>query len=160
MTVQEKNKSQPDLINYFKELPFYNRYTEKPKIKCLKNIDLLSELPFYEELNVIKTDHAFKGYAMSYKVELVEKKDSLVQLEASKSSIKDLFNNLLDETKGFKYQITFKAELKKYKVSKIEFALVHFSSTTKTVINHKFDLERSFQEILYRIGNWINERSG
>ena len=103
MTVQEKNKSQPDLINYFKELPFYNRYTEKPKIKCLKNIDLLSELPFYEELNVIKTDHAFKGYAMSYKVELVEKKDSLVQLEASKSSIKDLFNNLLDETKGFKY---------------------------------------------------------
>ena len=30
-------------------------------IKCLKYIDLLSELPFYEELNVIKTDHAFKG---------------------------------------------------------------------------------------------------
>ena len=30
-------------------------------IKRLKYIDLLSELPFYEELNVIKTDHAFKG---------------------------------------------------------------------------------------------------
>ena len=30
-------------------------------IKPLKYIDLLSELPFYEELNVIKTDHAFKG---------------------------------------------------------------------------------------------------
>ena len=35
---------------------------------------------------------------MSYKVELVEKK----KLEASNSSIKDLFNDLLDETKGFK----------------------------------------------------------
>ena len=62
------------MTNCFKELPFYNKYIEKPKIKFLKNIDLLSELPFYEELNVIKTDHAFKGYVMSYKVELVEKK--------------------------------------------------------------------------------------
>ena len=38
----------------------------------MKNIDLHSELPFYQELNVIKTSCAFKGYAMSYKVELVE----------------------------------------------------------------------------------------
>ena len=74
MTVQEKIESYPNVGDYFKELPFYNKHIEKPKIKRLKNIDLLSELPFYEELNVIKTDHAFKGYAMSYKVELVEKK--------------------------------------------------------------------------------------
>ena len=67
---------------------------------------MLPELPFYEELNVIKADHAFKGYGMSYKVELAEKKDPLIQLEVSKSSIKDLFNDLWDETKGFKYQIT------------------------------------------------------
>ena len=40
---------------------------------------------------------------MSYKVELVEKKDPIEQLEASKSSIKDLFIDLLNETKGFKY---------------------------------------------------------
>ena len=72
MTVKEKVKSHPGAVGYFKELP--NKHIEKPKIKRLKNIDLLSELPFYEELNVIKTDHAFKGYAMSYKVELVEKK--------------------------------------------------------------------------------------
>ena len=54
-------------------------------------------------MNVIKTNHAFRGYAMSYKVEIVEKKDPLIQLEASKTSIKDLFKDLLDETKGFKY---------------------------------------------------------
>ena len=28
------------------------------------------------------------------------------------------------------------------------------------MINHKFDLRKSFQEILYRIDNWINESSG
>ena len=27
------------------------------------------------------------------------------------------------------------------------------------MINHKFSLENSFQEIFYRIDNWINERS-
>ena len=52
---------------------------------------------------------------MSYKVKIVEKKDPLIQLEASKTSIKDLFEDLLDETKGFKYQITLKVVLKKYK---------------------------------------------
>ena len=37
---------------------------------------------------------------MSYKIEIIEKKYSIVQLEASKSIIKDLFNELLNETKG------------------------------------------------------------
>ena len=31
---------------------------------------------------------------------------------------------------------------------------------TKTVINHKFRLENSFQEILYMIDVWINNGSG
>ena len=102
-------------VDYFKELPFYNVSIEKPKIKRLKNIDLLAEQPFYDQLNIIKTDQAFKGYARSYRVEIVEKKDLIVQLEASKSSIKDLLNDLLNETKGFKYQITVKVLLNKYK---------------------------------------------
>ena len=122
MTVQKKIKSHPDVMNYFKELPFYNTYLEQPKNKRFKNIDLLSELPFYEELNVVKTDHAFKGYAMSCKVELVKKKDQLFQLEVNKSSIKNLFNDLLEETKGFKYQITLKAKFKKYKDTEIEYS--------------------------------------
>ena len=141
MTALKKVKSHLDVVEYFKELPFYNKHIEKPKIKRLKNIDLLSELPFYEELNVIKTNHAFRGYAMSYKVELVEKK----KLEASNSSIKDLFNDLLDETKGFKYQITAKILFQKYKGTEIEFSPVYFNSKTKTVLNHKIDLDKSFQ---------------
>ena len=100
-------------VDYFKELPFFNASIEKPKIKHLKNVDLLAEQPFYENLSIIKTNQVFKRYAMSYKVEIVEKKDLIVQLEASKSSIKDLFSNLLNETKGFKYQITVNVLLNK-----------------------------------------------
>ena len=161
MTALKKVKSHLDVVEYFKELPFYNKYIKKPKIKRLKNIDLLSELPFYEELNVIKTNHAFRGYAMSYKVEIIEKKDPIKQLEASKSSIKDLFNDPFHERKGFKNQITLKVMLKKYKPNgEIEFTPVYFNSATKTLINHQFSLKNAFQEILYRIDNWINERSG
>ena len=52
---------------------------------------------------------------MSYKVELIEKEDPIEQLEASKSSVKDLVNDLLNETKGFRYQITLKVTLKNAK---------------------------------------------
>ena len=60
MTVPKKIKSYRDVINYFKELPFYNTYIEKLKITHLKNIDLLSKLPFHEELSVVKTDKAYQ----------------------------------------------------------------------------------------------------
>ena len=69
---------------------------------------------------------------MLYKVEIVERKDSIVQLEASKLNIKGLFNNLINEIKGFKYQITVKVLLKKYKPNgDIEFAPIYFNLLTK-----------------------------
>ena len=50
-----------------------------------------------------------------------------------------MFSDLLNETKGFKYQITVKVLLKKYKLSReIEFRPVCFNSVTKTVTNHRF----------------------
>ena len=71
-----------------------------------------------------------------------------------------MFNNLLNETKGFKYQITAKVLLKKYKPNEeIEFTPVYFNSRTKTIINNRFKLEHAFQEILYRIDAWINKGS-
>ena len=72
-----------------------------------------------------------------------------------------MFNDLLNETKGFKYQITVKVLLKKCRPNReIEFAPVYFNSSTKTIINNRFKLEHAFQEILYRIDAWINKGSG
>ena len=145
-------------VNYFKELTFYNKPIDKPRIKRLTDINLLAELHFYKRLSIIKANQAFKGSAISYKVEIVEKKDLILQLEASKPSIKDLFSNLLNEIKGFKYQITVKVLLKKYKLNEeIEFAPVYFNSLTKIVTNKRFKLQNVFQEILYRIDCRINE---
>ena len=97
---------------------------------------------------------------MPYKVETIDKKDSLAQSEASKSSIKDLFNDLLDETKGFKYQITLKILLKKNKRHWNWIFTRLFQFNNKNSDKSKIDLDKSFQEILYRIDNWISEGSG
>ena len=87
----------------FKELPFYKNPIEKPYINHLNYIDMLCELPFYDELNIVKISKAFKGYARSYSIEITDSKDPSVQLIISKPSIKDLFKDLLNENKGFKY---------------------------------------------------------
>ena len=78
MAILPKIKSHFDAVDYFKELPFYNKTIEKlkqklsiEKVQHLKNIDQLAE-----QLSVINTDQAFRGYAMSYKVETIEKKRS------------------------------------------------------------------------------------
>ena len=129
MTILSKIKHNSDAVDYFKELPFYNKLIKKPKVKRLKNIDRLIELPFYEQLGVIKTDQAFSGYAATYKVQIVERKDPIVQLKASKLSTKNLFSDLLNETKGFKYQITIKVFLKNTstieKLNLPQFILIH-----------------------------------
>ena len=114
----------------------------------VKKIDLLHELPCYVELNIFEASKAFGWfgwYARSYKVEIVDSKDPLARLEASKSSIEDLFKDLLDEIKGFKYQITVKASLIKHKGNAdIKSALVYFNSIIKIVIDFKYMLDKSF----------------
>ena len=72
-----------------------------------------------------------------------------------------MFSDLLNKTKGFKYQTTPKVMFKKYKPNReIELRPVYFNWTTKTVTNHKFSLENASQENLCRTDNWINEGSG
>ena len=78
----------------------------------------------------------------------------MVQLEASKSIIKDLLKDLLDEIKGFKYQVTVKVLLSKHKENgAMEFAPVYFNSTTKAVINSKYTLINLFKKC--RMGSII-----
>ena len=86
-------------------MKYKNVLIEKPKIKHLSNIELLHELPFYDEISVVEISKAFARYARNYKVEIIDSKYPL----ATKSSIEDLFKDLLNKMKGFKYQITVTA---------------------------------------------------
>ena len=52
--------------------PFYNVLIEKPRIKHLKNIDLLHELSFYNKLSTKQVSNAFRRYERTYKIEIVD----------------------------------------------------------------------------------------
>ena len=56
-----------------------------------------------------------------------------------------MFKDLFDESEGFKYQITVAVSLSKHKENGgMELAPLCFNSTTETVINSAYDLDKSF----------------
>ena len=51
MATLKKIKYHPDVVDYFKELPFYNKHIEKTKIKRLKKLICFLSILF------MKTEH-------------------------------------------------------------------------------------------------------
>ena len=95
----------------------------------------MSQLPFHKDLSVEEISEAIKRYAKSYRVEIIDKKDPMIQLYSSKRCIIKLFGELLCEMKEFKYQITLFVTLKKSKLDgTVEYAGVYLNSFVKTVI--------------------------
>ena len=63
--------------------------------------------------------------------------------------------------KGFKYQITLCVLLSKAKSSDfIEYSTIFLYSLTQTVIGEKYYLNECFNEIIFRLENWVGHRSG
>ena len=52
-----------------------NVLIEKRKIKKHNNVDMLSHLPFCDELNIAKTEKSFKGYVKRYSIYMIKNKD-------------------------------------------------------------------------------------
>ena len=67
----------------------------------------------YDDINILRKERAFRRYAKTYKVEIINNKNLNNSLSVSKNSIKNLFDELLREKKGFKYIISVKIILKK-----------------------------------------------
>ena len=82
-------------------------------------------------------------------------------MSVSKNSIKNLFDELLREKRGFKYVLSTKIILKKrINDNEHKYSTVYFNSLVKTVINQRYHLNDSFKEILNLLDVWINEGSG
>ena len=70
----------------------------------------MHELLFYDESSFGKILQTFKRYAISQKIEIIDSKDPLAQLETSKSNTEDFFKDLSGEIKCFKYQVKINNE--------------------------------------------------
>ena len=104
MAVKEEIKSHPGAVDYFKELPFYNKHIEKPKTKCLKKHWFAFWTSFLWRTDCNKNKSCILRICNELQSQITWEKNPIKQLETSKSSIKDLFNDLLNEIKGLKYK--------------------------------------------------------
>ena len=93
--------------------PFYKQPIKTPHVIKLSNHELLRKLPFYDDINISRNERAFKGYAKTYKVQIINNKSLRDLLSVSKNSTKNLFDELLREKRGFKYVLSTKIILKK-----------------------------------------------
>ena len=82
------------------EQPFYKQPRKNPRIKKLRNFELLRELPFYDDINISRKERAFRRYAETYKAEIINNESLSDSLSVSKYSIKNLFDELLREKRG------------------------------------------------------------
>ena len=62
----------------FQKLLFDNFLVENSSVKQIKDIYLLRELLFYDELDIEKLEKEFKRLQKTYKFEIVDSKDPLV----------------------------------------------------------------------------------
>ena len=82
-------------------------------------------------------------------------------MSVSKNNIKNLFDELLREKRAFKYIIGVKiTRNKRINDNEFESKTIYFNSLIKTVINRRYYLNDSFEEILNLLDIWINEGSG
>ena len=112
---------------------------------------------------ISQVEKALKGYTQSFDVELRDKTDPLLQLQKSRRAVEYLFNNLLVQTKGFKFVETLQVKFFKQSNDKNILKNGYFNSTTDLIINEtdiKLAIQDSQQQILNKIAQWISEGSG
>ena len=75
------------------EQPFYKQPIKKPRIEKLSNQELLRELPFYDDTNISRNERTFRGYAETYKGEIINNSNLSDLLSVIKNSIRNLLIN-------------------------------------------------------------------
>ena len=131
-----------NLTNFqlLEELPFFPRQ-KRPRIltkhQILKNV-----LPHYETVGISRKQHAFRSYAETYEVEVVDKISLSDSLFLAKSSIIDLFKDLLKEKRGFKYILSVRVTLKRWnnETNTYDIDTIFRNSDTIAVTSKIFDL--------------------
>ena len=82
-------------------LPFPPKRKKRSK-RLTKHQILQNILPFYDSVRISRREHAHKYYAETYDVEAIDYTSLDDSLFLAKSSINNLFRDLLRERRGFK----------------------------------------------------------
>ena len=116
-------------------------------------------LPFYDNVSISRKQHAFRNYAETYKVEVVDRISLSDLLFLAKSSIIDLFLDLLKEKTGFKYILSVKVTLKRWnnEINTYDIDTMFCNSDAIKETNKRFDLVTAYETLKHRLSIYSGE---
>ena len=110
-----------------------------------------------------QTDKALNGFTESYKINIKNKKDQLVQLQNTRKAIEYHIMNVLKSMKGLKFVETLNVTFAKMSDGETVYKSAYFNSQVQTIINNTEiakSLQLSKQNILNQIAIRTSEGSG
>ena len=116
-----------------KEFPFPPKRKKRPT-RLTKHQILSNILPFYDSVGISRREHALKYYAETYNVEIIDRIILADSLFLAKSSIINLFKDIL---RGFKYNLEIKGTLERWNNANNRFDIetIYIKTNAITVIN-------------------------
>ena len=156
-------KKVKNLANYqlLREVPFFPKRSKRPK-RLTKHQILRNILPLYDSVGISKRERTFKNYAETYEVVVVDRISLSDSLFLAKSSIIDLFSDLLEEKRGFKYVLLATITLKRWNnaINRYDIETIYINSEAVTVINQRLNLSTSYEKLKHILSIWSGEGSG
>ena len=156
-------KKSKKLTNYqlSKELPFFPKKSKRPK-RLTKHQILENILPIYDIISILRKEYAFRNYAETYEIEIADDISLSDSLFLAKSSMFDLFKDLFEEKRGFKYILSVRVTLKRWnnETNAYDIDTVFRNSDPITVTNERFDLGTAYETLKHRSSIYSGEGSG
>ena len=137
-------------------LEFRDRPIPMPRTKKVK--------PHIAPRTIIdETNRAMKGYTSSFKINIKNNKDPLLQLQNTRLAIGRHIKKALSAMRGLKFIETLKVTFSKHKGDEFIYKTAYFNSKAQTIINDisiNEALQLTKQQTLNIIAQWISEGSG
>ena len=135
----------------------------KERSKRLTKYQILSNIPpFFDTAGISRKRYAFRNYAGTYEVEVIDTKSLDDSLFLSKRSIKIFFKDLLEEKGGFKYILSTRVSFKKWNnaTNTYDIDTIYCNSDPITVTNQRFNLNSAYETSKHRVEFYSNEGLG
>ena len=145
-----------------KELSFYPSERKKRPKRLTKHQILQNLLPLYDSVGIFRKEHAHRGSAETYDVEVIDNKSLDDSLFLAKRSINDLLRHLLREKRGFRYNLATWITLKGWNnaTNSYDIDTIYFRTKPIILINQRFNLNSAYEELKYKLDIWSGEGSG
>ena len=142
-------------------LPFTPKKPKRPK-RLTKHQILQNVLPLYDSVGIFRREHAHRGSAETYDIEVTDNISLDDSLFLEKRSINDLFRDLLREKRGFKYNLATIITFKRWNnaTNSYDIDTIYLKTKPITVINQRLSLNSAYEELKHRPDIWTGLGSG